>query len=287
MADDPNAQPASAAPTTDLGGTNRVTTSSGGEPNPSLEEQNAAQEAEAAKKPGAEATPEAGKEGEQPPKEEGAEPEKKPGEGVDLKGTIFEGTSPEMQAKVAPYAAAFAENGTLTDAEVTEAAQSTGFSEAAVRQFMAGAQATANDTAASAAPVFDAFKDQGGVGGFKEFQAWTNADPKNLTPAETRSINKALGVGADGKPLEGVEPDYETAAQLMAAPRERWLAAGGGNAARDVTEEGAGGGGGGNEGDVYGSWAEATKDQSSKEYRENPAFRDKVIAKIGRSKALG
>jgi hypothetical protein len=112
---------------------------------------------------------------------------------VDLKGTVFEGLSPEMQGKVAPYAAAFAENGTLTDAEVTEAAKATGFSEAAVRQFMAGATASAS---AEAKPIFEAF---GGDEQFREFQGWTQQEG-NLTPSETKTINKALGLDGTGSP---------------------------------------------------------------------------------------
>lgn len=186
--------------------------------------------------------------------------------GVDFKGTIFEGTSPEMQAKVAPYAAAFAENGTLTDAEVSEAAKATGFSEAAVRQFMAGAS---TEVGVAGKPVFEL---AGGEQQFNEFRAWT-AQEGNLSSREEATINKAIKAG-----------DMETATELMRAPMERWKAAGGGAATRDVTKGGAGGdGGAGQAGDVYGSWAEVTKDQGNPEYRTNPTFRARVEQKIARS----
>jgi hypothetical protein len=63
--------------------------------------------------------------------------------------------------------------------------------------------------------VLDQF---GGEDSFKEFQGWTKQEG-NLTPAETRNINKALGLDADGKPIEGAKPDFEMAAQLMAPRR--------------------------------------------------------------------
>jgi hypothetical protein len=246
-----------------LGETTRISPNPTGEPNPTLEqtadeqalanetpEEKAAREAAAAETPEAKATREAAE----------AADKDKPAEGVDFKGTVFEGLSPEMQGKVAPYAAAFAENGTLTDAEVSEAAKATGFSEAAVRQFMAGATATAS---AEGKVITDAF---GGDAQFREFQGWSREEG-NLTASEEKVINKALEGG-----------DYETAAELMKAPMERWKAAGGGAAPRDVTDNPQGRGGE-TTGDVYESWAQLVTDQSKPEYRNDPAFRKKVEAK--------
>lgn len=268
------AAPAAEGQVQGLGETTRIQPNPTGEPNPTLE-QTAEEQARANETPEEKAAREAAAPKETPA--EGAEP--KP-EGVDFKGSVFEGLSPEMQGKVAPYAAAFAENGTLTDAEVAEAAKATGFSEAAVRQFMAGATATASN---EAKPVFEAF---GGDAPFREFQAWS-AQEGNLTPSEEKTINRALGVAADGSPLKGVTPDYETAAELMKAPMERWKASGGGAAPRDVTSTAQGREGGDTSGDVYESWAQLTKDQATAEYRNDPAFRAKVEAKIARSPALG
>lgn len=262
------------------GGTLRVSPGLAAEtPNPTLEEQ-AAEQAKAAETPEQKVEREAAeakaKEAEGAGDEGGQEEGDKTPKGVDLKGTVFDGMSEEMQGKIAPYAAAFAENGTLTDAEVSEAAKATGFSEAAVRQFMAGAEAGASDLTA---PIYTAF---GGEGNFKAFQGWSR-EAGNLTAAEQRTINKALGVGADGKPDPKLTADPEMAAQLMAAPMERWKAAGGGTEVRDVTREVGAGGGGGNEGDVYASWAQVTKDQGTPEYRNDPAFRAKVEQKLARS----
>lgn len=246
---------------TNVGGGTLRTTPTTDVPGKTVEEEAAEQalanetpEQKVAREAAAAATNDAPKEGDPKP------------QGVDLKGTIFEGTSPEMQAKVAPYAAAFAANGTLTDAEVTEAAKSTGFSEAAVRQFMAGAT---TNVAVEGKPVFEQF---GGQEKFNEFRAWTGEEG-NLTPREQATINKAINAG-----------DMETAAELMRAPMERWKASGGGGSPRDVTQGGAGGdGGAGQEGDVYGSWADVQADMGKPEYRTNPTFRSKVEQKLARS----
>jgi hypothetical protein len=282
MADDPNANAAPAAgQVQNLGETTRITPTTEGEPNPSLE-QTALEQAQANETPEEKAAREATAETPEAKlareTAEATNKEPKP-EGVDLTGTVFEGLSPEMQGKVAPFAAVFAENGTLTDAEVSEAANATGFSEAMVRQFMAGATVSASTTAK---PLFDAF---GGDAPFREFQGWTQEEG-NLTPAETKTINKALGLDPNGQPIKGATPDYEMAAQLAQPAMERWKAAGGGAAARDVTRA-AQTPPGGDQGDVYESWEQLRKDQSKDEYRRDPAFRAKVEAKIARSPALG
>jgi hypothetical protein len=267
MADEtPGSAPPAAAPSsaTDVGGgTLRVTPGqTPGSEGPTLEEQ-AAQQEQANETPEQKAEREAGGLGgasEAGGDDESADGEPKP---FDFTGSIFEGLSEEMQGKVAPFAAAYAENGTLTDAEVAEAAKATGFSEAAVRQFMAGAPATA---AAAAAPVLEAF---GGMDNYRQFQDWTKAEGR-LTPAEESTINKAINAG-----------DYETAAQLMQAPMARWKADGGGQPARDVTNNPQGSQL--PQGDVYDNWAQVTRDQGKPEYRNDPAFRKKVEDKIARS----
>lgn len=203
--------------------------------------------------------------GEAPEADKDKEPkdEKKGFDKFDFKGTIFEGMSEEMQGKIAPFAAAFSENGTLTDAEVAEAAKSTGFSEAAVRQFMAGAQAGAPSEAEISKPFHDA---AGGEAEFEEFREWTRGEG-NLTASEEKAINKALGDG-----------EYETARLLMEKPMERWRQAGGGKPARDITAEGAHAGGSGSEGAVtpYKSMAEMQREMADPRYSNDPAFRDLV-----------
>lgn len=265
-----------------IGETTRIVPTPAGEANPTLE-QTAEEQARANETPEEKLAREAAAETpEAKAAREAADAPKVPKEGdeaFDFKGSIFEGLSPEMQTKVAPYAAAYAENGTLTDAEVAEAAKSTGFSEAAVRQFMAGATANvSNETK----PVMDAF---GGEASFREFQGWTR-EADNLTPSEEKNINKALGLDIKGQPVKGLTPDYEMAVELMKPAMERWKAAGGGAGPRDVTRA-AQSPPGGDSGDVYESWAQLTKDQSKQEYRDDPAFRAKVEAKIARSPALG
>lgn len=279
MADD-NTQPSGSPTVTDAGGgTLRVQPNTAAEEhNPTLEEQALEQE-RANETPEDKAKREAAEAGTPKEGEEGAAQEEQAPEAFDFTGSPFEGMSDEMKGKVAPFAAAYAENGTLTDAEVAEAAKATGFSEAAVRQFMAGAPAVA---AQSAAPIVQAF---GGMDSFREFQQWTQGEG-TLTPAEERSINKALGVNPDGTPNPKLTPDYETAAQLMQAPMDRWKAAGGGAAARDVTREGGAGKAGGAEGETYANWAQVKSDMADPKYEKDPAFRANVQAKLGRSNNL-
>lgn len=284
--DDPNAAGPAAAEGSpqqvqNLGETTRIVPATEGEHNPSLQQTADEQAAAEAAKTAGTPTPKPGEAAAETPEAKAAREAaaKEAPAPVDFKGTVFEGLSPEMQGKIAPFAAAYAENGTLTEAEVTEAAKATGFSEAAVKQFMAGAGATA---ANEAKPLFDTF---GGDAQFREFQTWTQQDG-SLTAGEAKVINKALGLNPDGAPDPKLTPDYEMAAELMKGPMERWKAAGGGPAARDVTNAPQGPTGQ-DSGDVYESWAQLTKDQGSPAYRDDPAFRAKVEAKIARSPALG
>jgi hypothetical protein len=173
---------------------------------------------------------------------------------VDLKGTVFEGLSPEMQGKVAPYAAAFAENGTLTDAEVTEAAKPpasprplSGSSWPGHRRRLAEAKPPSSRSLRRGCqlprvPGLD------GAGGQPH-------------PPRPKPSTRPLASTRTGSPSRTSTPDYEMAAQLMKAPMERWKAAGGGLAGprchptsparlRAVAK-----------GDVYESWAQLTKDQ--------------------------
>lgn len=189
----------------------------------------------------------------------------------DLKGTIFEGLSPDMQGKISPFAAAYAENGSLTDAEITEAASATGFSEAAVRQFMRGADIESQDaTATKNKPIYDV---AGGAEQFAAFQAWT-LEAGNITEAEERAVNKVLA------------EDPEAGATLLSPLLERWKAAGGGEAARDLAGKGKEGGEGPNASKAlpFKSWAEQQVAQSDPRYQSDPAFRDEVYARIAVSK---
>lgn len=192
------------------------------------------------------------------------------GKTVDLKGTIFEGLSPEMQGKIMPYAAAYAENGTLTDAEVTEAAHASGFSEAAVRQLMRGADLESQDAlAAKFKPVYDV---AGSKEAFGEFQKWTGEEG-NVSEAEERAINKVLA------------EDPEAGATLLQPLIERWKAAGGGTAARDITEKGKEGGDGGDASKAkpFKSWAEQLAAQEDPRYKSDPAYREEVYARVAAS----
>jgi hypothetical protein len=116
---------------------------------------------------------------------------------------------------------------------------------------------------------------------FEQFRAWTAQDG-SLTDAETRTINRALGLNEKGEPVKDLKPDYEMAAQLMAAPRERWLAAGNGPEARDITRA-EGGGKGSSEHDTFANWAQVKQAMSDPRYEKDPAYRKGVEEKIGRS----
>lgn len=201
-----------------------------------------------------------------------------------FEGTVFEGLSPEMQGKIRPFAATFAENGTLNDAEVKEAANATGFSEAMVRQFMDGAKYQSSQASTEEAKIEAQFHEAaGGADAFAKFQDWSK-DEANVSPAEVAKVNKALGIGEDGKPIEGASPDYEKALLLMEKHMAKWRESGGGKPARDLTSEAEKGDGGGADGvQPYKSQAEMQRAMSDPRYASDTAYREEVYARTAAS----
>lgn len=184
----------------------------------------------------------------------------------------LEGVSEDMRPKVEPFVRAFAANQTLTDAEVASAAEATGLSQAIIRQFMKGAETDAlkaqlegrdNQAAAEAAnkPILDLF---GGMDGWTKFNAWTET---GLTEAQAKAFNKAA------------QDNPEGALELAKTYHALWAAAGN-DTPKDLT------GGMENtsqEGDVFKSEADRKEAFADPRYGSDPAYRDKVIAKLARS----
>lgn len=184
-----------------------------------------------------------------------------------------DGMEPEMAEAVTPFVKAWAENGTLTDEEVTKAAAATKMSEAMVRQYMAGAtalqaQASNADAVAQAAFVAPFYQEFGGETGYAEFQAWT-AEKDNLTQDEQDAFNDAL----DNSP--------KAALQMAKQFKARMEAQGAGSDPTDLTR-GTGAESNSEKGG-YGSQAEMEEDMSNPKYREDAAFRASVAGKLAKS----
>lgn len=179
-----------------------------------------------------------------------------------------------------PFAIAFERNGDLTPAEITDAAAKfAGGNEEAIKSFLAVQKENAKlrseqgsvsqmaiDTAnaTQAAALVAVIGDQAEWGKFQEWSA------TGLTKEEADTYNKS---------------DPETAKILLAAFKQRYQQAGYGKPGRDITKEGqpsAEGSRGGPQ--PYASNEEMTADIASKQYRDDPAFRAKVLARAGVTK---
>ena len=207
------------------------------------------------------------------PKEEATteEPAKEEPQGVDaIVDRALEGAAPEVAEKARPFVKLFAENGTLTDAEVSEAAKATGYSEEMIRTYMTGSETIA---AEAVAPVYALV---GGQENFAGFQEWVN---EALGPDDHAKINEALGLDAQGLRVKGV-PN----AEALKSFTDAYLASGRGPAPRDLTtearttssEETA-------LTDAFGSIEEMSKAMNDPRYRSDPSYRKQVEAKVGRS----
>jgi hypothetical protein len=200
-------------------------------------------------------------------------PEQKTARVAEVVKLSTDGMEPEMATKVTPFVQAFAETGTLTDQQITDAATATGMSAAMVRQYMAGAVALQEKSATQATAEQAAFvapfhKEFGGEETYAEFQKWTGEDG-SLTPEEVEAFNDAL----DNSP--------KAALQMAKQFKARWQASGAGDDVVDLTR------GTGAEADSdkmgYVSQAEQNTAMADPRYRTDPAYRDAVIAKIAKS----
>lgn len=154
----------------------------------------------------------------------------------------------------------FAKNGDLS-AESFEKLEKAGFSRALVDQYIAGQRALASQFQA------DVKSAAGGDEGFSKMVEWAAA---NASPEEIAAYNKAIDSGDASAAKLAVAGMYQKYQE--ANPSEPRLVTGtGGKAATE---------------DVYESVQDYLKDSRNPEYKSNPSFRAKVIAKLGRSNIL-
>ncbi|WEM05528.1 head assembly [Ralstonia phage BOESR1] len=157
------------------------------------------------------------------------------------------------------FSAEFAKNGDLS-AESYEKLKKAGFNRTIVDQYIAGQRAIATQYQADIKSV------AGGDDGFGKMVEWakTNASPEEIT-----AYNKAIDSG-----------DVNTAKLAVAGMFQKYQDA-------NPTEPSlVTGRGGAPAADVYESIQDYLKDSRNPEYKSNPAFRAKVIAKLGRSDIL-
>lgn len=154
----------------------------------------------------------------------------------------------------------FAQTGKLSDASY-ETLEKSGLSRSVVNSFIAGQQALAERFQSEVKSI------AGGDEGFSGMVEWArvNADPK-----EVAAYNKAIDSGDVDAAKLAVAGMYQK--YLEARPSEGQLI--NGKSARGVG------------GEVYESVEDYVKDASNPEYKSNPAFRNRVIAKLGRSNIL-
>lgn len=187
-----------------------------------------------------------------------------------------DGMAPEMKEKVSPLVEAYAKNGDLTPAQITEAAAATGLSEEMVRQFMDGGKFRQQESTTQAADFVKPFHDTfGGADEFGKFQLWSS---------EKDASGKLLNISAedDAAYKEALENNSPKAAlALLKQMKTAYEATGKGKPARDLTngsqtETTAAAGG-------YASQAEMEADMNNPKYRSDAAFRAGVEAKIAKS----
>lgn len=109
----------------------------------------------------------------------------------------------------------------------------------------------------------------GGEQHFESFNKWAS-DPANVKPAELKAYNEA--------------PNEATARALLSKFAEAWKQAGNGPGGRDLTQEGRQEGEGASGGvQGYASQAEMLEDMGKPQYKSDPAFRNKVAARVAAS----
>lgn len=151
----------------------------------------------------------------------------------------------------------FSEKGELSP-ESYERLSKSGFDKALVDQYIEGQRARADMYANSIK------SEVGGDEKYSEIVQWAKG---NLTPSEIEAFNKAVDSGSQEQAklaVRGLKASYENA-----NGREPKLIGGGVK--------------GGVEGDTFESTAQLTKAMADPRYREDPAYRARVQAKLGRS----
>lgn len=151
----------------------------------------------------------------------------------------------------------FSEKGELSQ-ESYEKLSKSGFDKNLVDQYIQGQRALADSYANSIK------SEAGGDEKYSEIVQWAKV---NMTPSEIEAFNKAVDSGNQDQAklaVKGLRASYESA-----NGREPNLMSGGVK--------------GGSEGDTFESTAQLTKAMADPRYREDPAYRAKVQAKLGRS----
>ena len=151
----------------------------------------------------------------------------------------------------------FSEKGELSP-ESYEKLSKSGFDKALVDQYIAGQRALADDYANTVK------SEAGGDEKYSEMVQWAKA---NMSQSEIDAFNKAVDSGNKDQAklaVLGLKASFE-----KSNGREPNLLSGGTRGAA--------------EGDVFESTAQLTKAMSDPRYREDPAYRAKVQAKLGRS----
>lgn len=181
-----------------------------------------------------------------------------------------------IDPKFVPFTEEFLTTGDLSEASREKAAADFGQPRAVVDQWIAGQKAqqqlaniqAADTQAPQTARDGVALAAMGGTEGFTAFQKWADA---NLPDSEKIVFNDALN-GAHPEVLKIVAKDFYG----------RYKAAGGGGGPVDLTkgssvtapQQAASG---------YASKEEMVQDMASKKYRNDPAERDRVAAKVAAS----
>lgn len=150
----------------------------------------------------------------------------------------------------------YAKNGELSETEYSKL-ESSGISKDLVDQYIAGQQAIANNVQT------EIYSQIGGQESYKEMVQWAG---ENMTENEVTAYNQA--VNSDSRAsidlaVQGLKARYDAA-----NGREPSLI--GGRPSQS-------------QGESYQSWAQVTVDMNSPSYKTDPAFRQKVQDKIGRS----
>lgn len=154
----------------------------------------------------------------------------------------------------------FAKTGDLS-AESYEKLEKAGFNRAIVDQYIAGQRAIAAQFQGEVKSI------AGGEEGFTKMVQWAAV---NASPEEIAAYNKAIDSGDLNQAKLAVTGMYAKFSE--ANPTEPSLVTG-----KSTGSAGA---------DVYESIQDYLKDSRNPEYKSNPAFRAKVIAKLGRSNIL-
>lgn len=192
-----------------------------------------------------------------------ADPAKANADDPSKNGEELSAEEKEQLAKFEPYTEEYTKTGTLSDESKAKAAKDFGVPVAAVEAYLAGLSAQGDG-------IYTGFyEDAGGKAEYKAFQDWVlvaEADG-TLSAEEIDAYNDAL------------EHSPQAARQLFKGLKAKYDAS---RPARDITSN-AGNSNANVGGDIYQNWEQVKADMAKAEYRNDPAFRAAVTAKLGRS----